>query len=55
MVESLPVKEFVVGSNPTHGANFIIKIICICEFFFSRKKEVQKIYFKWFESTPGSP
>lgn len=38
MVESLPVKEFVVGSNPTHGANFIIKIICICELFLERKK-----------------
>lgn len=44
MVESLPVKEFVVDSNSTHGANFIIKIICICEFFFFSERKKFKRY-----------
>ena len=37
-VDQLSVKQWVAGAEPARGANFIIKIICICELFSERKK-----------------
>ena len=38
----MAVIRLVISSNLIRGANFIIKIICIREFFFSERKKFKR-------------